>query len=300
MLARFMFGPKEMEKERRLNRQARRFDPQHRVESFQRFVPSHGHICQDPAHDLLHGGARIDSSRQLLAYGLKFPVKAFRRQRGGGWAWVKIYRPDGHPIIPRDAPSLRGLEYFEPFGPRLPPRLPHGLDNFCPDFRHDNSWAPRSYDDEWEHISLPDGPHYPRDGSGRRPSFHRHRPAGTLHHGREDSIYGDHHPHLHQHRGHHNHSPHSRHHLGPRSLYDGSEFSDWLGERGSAYPRHHDTDHLRFFRPGPSSHRQEPQDSATNDQDDDLFYYRDSDEDEEADINEDAYSNAEISTKSSW
>lgn len=305
MLARFILGSREAEKEKRLNRQARRFDPQRRIEPLQRFAPSHGRICQDPRHDLLHGGALIAPPKQLLvAPAMKLPAMVLRRQRGGRWAWIPLYRPDGLPRVPRDAPNIPGLEFLDPCGVRLPPRHQHGLNCLCREVRPERPWAARRCGDGWEHIISPDELHYPREGSGRRPSFHRNRPGGAHHHGLRDSMDDNddrhrHNHHSHPHRRHHP-NPLSRHHLDPRSLREDSELSEWRGERGSAGLHHHQGMEHLWSRPD-HTYRQDPNDGATIiDDDDDLDPFYDSDEDEDAAVDDDVYSNFENSTKSSW
>lgn len=313
MLARLILGPKEAEKEKRLNRQARRFDPQRRIDPLQRFAPSHGRFCQDPRHDLLHGGALIAPPKPLLvAPAMKLPMMAWRRQRGGRWGWVALYRPDGLPQVPRDAPNPPGLECLDPCGLRLSPRHQHGLNFLCRDARPERPWAARRCDDVWENVLSSDELHCPREGSGRRPSFHRNRPGGAHHHRARDSIDDDddnrhHYPHHHNHHSHHHHhhrrhhpNPHSRHHLDPRTLGEDSQFPEWSGERSSTGPHRHHQGMEHFWpRPDHHTHRRDGNDGATivDDDDDDDFYpsYDSSEEDDDDDV----YSNVDNSTKSS-
>lgn len=271
-----IFGSRDVEKERRLNRKARRFDPHHQVQALHPFLPSPGQICQDPRHA---------TPRQLQAAGVRFPVRTLRRGRGGRWEWVTIDRPDGQRL-------------------NLPQPCQHGPGFFCRNCYHGSPWAVGPGDDDWETVLGHDGPYHQRETHGRRPSPHRHRPGGTLHLNHDDCLSDDHHHHHHhqprhhkRYRNHHDYPrlvPHGRHHLDLESVYDEAEFSDLLAGRAVPYPRHHDANHV-FFRPRRARRQELLSTSSTIEDDDDLFYVCDTDEEEATEVDEDVYSDLETS-----
>ena len=307
MLPRLLYGFRDGEKERRLNRQARGYDPPRRVEPLRTipagflpsFTPALGHICKDFGQDILYAGGRIPvaSPQQLLAGGMKFPVTVLRRQRAGGWGWVRIDRPDGLPIIPIDAPKPQSIGFWDPDGHRLPPIFPYSRDYLCQTSRHDSPWALRACDDDWENISWLDGPrHHHKDDSGRRLNIHRHRPGGTLCLNPDNCHPDDHHPNRHHRPKHHKHSHRRRghkhpniHHLAAQAFANDSEISDWLNERRGARPRLCDADRNRLSRRGPPR-RLETSTSISNLDDDDLFDLFDSDGDGTTDTDDDVIS----------
>lgn len=308
-IARHLFAPKDSEKDRRLNRIARRFDPPppHQVRAIRRFppafAPSSRYVCQDPLHQILYARGRIATTEQLRAAGIKFPVNAFRRQRAGGWGWVKINRPDGQPLIPYDAGKVPYLDHIDFLGYGLTSKCGHPVDQFCRHCCHGSPRAIRPSDDGWEDISWLGGPPHLREAHGRRPIFRRHRPGGPLYQYHDDGKLDNH-----QHRPqHHRRHPHHRDHLGlapyvphrldPEYLYHDTDFSDWLAAGAMAHPRHHAADHHLIFRPA-RPHRQEllntPTIATTATDDDDSFYVCDTDEEEVDEFDEDVYSDIEI------
>lgn len=290
MFGRLIYGHGNSAKDRRLNRQARMLDPPRQFDALQRFAPANGHNCQDPRHNFLHRGAHVVTRRQLIAPAAQFPLMAYRRQRRGGWGWVKLYRPDGLPIIPPDAPSIRGLRCIEAPGPIRPfQHLHHSPEHFFRDLRPERLLAARRCDDEWEHIPSPNEPYYPWENSGRRPSYHRHRPIPAIHGLPMEGDYPHHH---HNHPG-HRHSPRQRHHPGPQTLDEDDQISAWL-QRGGGAGHQMEPFHFRQARHPRQHEHDDPTAVAIATDDEDEFYY-DNDEDDEI-----VRSDTEMSTKSSW
>ena len=278
MLARRIFGPRDVEKDKRLNRQAARFDPPHHqaeaVRSFRpTFAPSPGRPCIDPRHVIWEARGRIATPQQLQAAGMKFPMNALRRQRpGGGWGWVTMHRPDGQPLIPFDAPRVSNLDYLDFLGYQLSPRCTHELGKFC---RHCCHGSPRAIrrpkDDGWEDISWFDVPHFLRDTRGRRGSFVR-REDGLPYPHRDDWRSDTYYRYPHHHRW---IQPHLA--MDSDSVYNDSEMSAWLSARPAMMdPRYHDTNRHHF---GPRVHGQELRNTTPSTDDDESMYVHDNDED---------------------
>lgn len=249
LIAKHIFGARDVEKDKRLNRQAARFDPPspHRVEAMRpfhpAFAPSPARHCIDPRHDVWLSRGRLATPQQLQAAGVKFPVYALRRLRpGGGWGWVKINRPDGQPLIPSDAPRVSDLNYLDFLGHQLSRRCQHPLGQFCRHCCHDSRRAiRRPEDDGWEDISSIDASHHVWDAHGRRPSYTRREPRYPYH----DEWMWNHHPQRY---------PHHRHRISPPLAWDRElahseiDSSAWLAAPGAmTHPRHHGAENRLVF-----------------------------------------------------
>lgn len=298
LIAKHLLGFRDVEKDKRLNRQAARFDPHphHQVETFRpwtppAFAPSPARFCIDPRHEILYDRGRVATTQQLQAAGINFPVNAFRRQRpAGGWAWVKLNRPDGQALIPSDAPPVPELDYLDFLGHRLSRRCQHEVGKFC---RHCCHGPPRAIrrpkDDEWEHIPWFDRPLHLRDAHGRRHSHIRHRGDGPLYPHPDDWTLDNYPRHPHPRR-----QVHPRPTLDSESAYNDTDISAWLAARAIAHPGHHDADHL-FLGP-PRVHRRDLLNTTSSTEDEDLPYVYGPDEEElAAELDDDWYSDWDYS-----
>lgn len=280
MIARHLFGNRDTEKDKRLNRQAARFDPPpHHPEAARpfrpTFAPSPGRPCIDPRHNIWDARGRIATPQQLQAAGMKFPMYALRRQRpGGGWGWVKMHRPDGQPLIPYDAPRVPDLDYLDFLGYQLSRRCNHELGKFC---RHCCFGSPRAIrrpkDDGWEDIPWLDVPYYLSDARRRRGSYVR-REAGPPYPNHNEWMLDTN----------YYRNPHHHRRIQPNLGLDSefsptdTEISAWLSARAAMMdPRHHDSD--RLVVRSPRVNRQELRNTSPSADDDDSMYVHENDED---------------------
>lgn len=288
VIARALFGPREAEKERKLNRQAQRFDV-HRPA--QRCLPD-GSICLDHRHDnCLHPGGRITPPRQLVAQNMKFPRLAFRETRKGkgDWRWVQINRPDGLPMIPAHAPITRGPGLNDHHGERPSPYFPTNP------WWSVGEWGPLPWYTQCGYPGYPSGfppnPHHPGG-----PHYGGIQPCGPdghcPHHGPRHNTH---------HVRHVDHPSHISRGTNARNWQREAELARWVAGRRSSYPPHPPyVNTTPIFPPGYYRGPDQTISGYTDEDEEDLWWEQESDEDDWADLEDDMFSIADLSNSSSW